>query len=72
MKGRHPFDPNSEADEDEIVDNVVNSEPDWTGLDPQAADLIRKMLSRNPNDRPSAREVRDSSWLQVTERPHSC
>ncbi|CAM9387977.1 unnamed protein product [Sphacelaria rigidula] len=72
VKGRHPFDPNSEADEDEIVDNVVNSEPDWTGLDPQAADLIRKMLSRNPNDRPSAREVRDSSWLQVTERPHSC
>lgn len=71
MKGHHPFDPTSEADEEEIVENVVRSEPDWTGLDPQAAALIRKMLSRDPNDRPSAREVRESSWLQVTDRPRA-
>ena len=63
VKGHHPFDPSSEADDDEIAESIINSEPDWDGLDSQAAQLIRRMLARDPVDRPSAEEVLHSSWL---------
>ncbi|CAN0345640.1 unnamed protein product, partial [Hapterophycus canaliculatus] len=64
VKGHHPFDPTSDADDDEIADSILNDEPDWDGLEPKAATLIRQMLSRDPKDRPSAREVLQNSWLQ--------
>ncbi|CAN0177033.1 unnamed protein product [Scytosiphon promiscuus] len=64
VKGHHPFDPTSDADDDEIADNILNDDPDWDGLEPKAATLIRQMLSRDPKDRPSAREVLQNSWLQ--------
>ncbi|CBN78811.1 conserved unknown protein [Ectocarpus siliculosus] len=62
--GHHPFDPTSEADDEEITESILHSEPDWDGVEPKAATLIRRMLSRNPEDRPSAREVLQNSWLQ--------
>lgn len=68
MKGYHPFDPTSDADDEEIVDSILHSELDWDlemeGVEPKAASLIRRMLSRDPEDRPSAREVLQNSWLQ--------
>lgn len=64
VKGHHPFDPTSLADDEEIADSILHSEPDWDGVEPKAASLIRQMLSRNPQDRPSAREVLQNSWLQ--------
>lgn len=62
--GHHPFDPTSEADDEEITESILHAEPDWDGVEPKAATLIRRMLSRNPEDRPSAREVLQNSWLQ--------
>lgn len=62
--GHHPFDPTSEADDEEITESILHSEPDWDGVEPKAATLIRRMLARNPEDRPSAREVLQNSWLQ--------
>lgn len=62
--GHHPFDPTSEADDEEITESILHSEPDWDGVEPKVATLIRRMLSRNPEDRPSAREVLQNSWLQ--------
>lgn len=47
------------------MESIVNSEPDWDGLEPQAAQLIRQMLARDPADRPSAREVLQNSWLRL-------
>lgn len=64
-KGYHPFDPNSDSTDEEVVEAVITSEPDWDGLEPGVADLIRKMLSKNPVDRPSSREVLQNPWLQV-------
>ncbi|CAM9853234.1 unnamed protein product [Ectocarpus fasciculatus] len=62
--GHHPFDPTSEADDEEITESILHAEPDWDGVEQKAATLIRRMLSRNPEDRPSAREVLQNSWLQ--------
>lgn len=64
VKGHHPFDPTSDADDEEISENILYSDPDWDGVEPKAATLIRQMLSRNPEDRPSIREVLQHSWLQ--------
>ena len=64
MKGHHPFDPTSDADDEEISENILYSDPDWDGVEPKAATLIRQMLARDPQDRPSAREVLQNSWLQ--------
>lgn len=64
--GYHPFDPSSDSDDDEITVSILTSEPDWDGLEPQAAQLIRQMLARDPADRPSAREVLQSPWLQLS------
>ena len=44
---------------------VVTSDPDWEGLEPHAAQLIRRMLSKDPARRPSAREVLQHQWLQL-------
>lgn len=72
VKGHHPFDPSSDADEDEIVENVIHADPDWDGIEPQAVDLIQKMLSRNPSFRPTAQEVLESEWLRADSRDCRC
>eukprot|EP00903_Cladosiphon_okamuranus_P007694 g7456.t1 len=64
VKGHHPFDPTSDADDEEISENILYSDPDWDGMEPKAATLIRQMLARDPEDRPSAREVLQNAWLQ--------
>ncbi|CAM9765607.1 unnamed protein product, partial [Discosporangium mesarthrocarpum] len=70
VKGTHPFDPTSKAGDEEIAANVRQAEPDWEGVEPRAANLLRRMLARNPADRPSAREVLESPWLrQIDQDP---
>ncbi|CAM9218957.1 unnamed protein product [Discosporangium mesarthrocarpum] len=64
LKGTHPFDPTSQANEDEIKANVIGACPNWEGVDPLATALLSRMLAPNPADRPSAREVLESPWLQ--------
>lgn len=70
MKGYHPFDPTSDADENEIIENIVHAAPEWEGIDPQAVFMIQKMLSLDPKDRPTAKEVLTSKWLQATNGNH--
>lgn len=67
-KGYHPFDPTSDSTDEEIVEAVITSDPDWDGLEPRVAHLIQKMLSKNPSDRPSAREILQNPWLQVANK----
>lgn len=70
VMGHHPFDPTGEATDEEIMESIVNSEPDFEDFDPQAEKLIRQMLSRDPASRPSARDVLQSPWLQVAAHAH--
>ena len=35
----------------------------WHAISPDAKDLVNWLLEPNPDDRPSAREVLDSSWI---------
>ncbi|CAM9190438.1 unnamed protein product [Choristocarpus tenellus] len=64
VKGTHPFDPTSQAGREEIEANVKQAKPDWEGVEPRAAALLCRMLALNPADRPTAREVLNSPWLQ--------
>lgn len=67
--GYPPFDGDSDA---EIVDNILNSRPNfnpiyWNQVSISAKNLVRKMLSKNDKFRPSASEVLHHRWIQSRE-----
>ncbi|MBA0587897.1 calcium-dependent protein kinase 26 [Gossypium raimondii] len=56
--------------EEEIFDEVLNGEPDftsdpWPSISESAKDLLAKMLVRNPRKRITAHEVLRHSWVQA-------
>ncbi|XP_052875228.1 calcium-dependent protein kinase 26-like isoform X6 [Gossypium arboreum] len=56
--------------EEEIFDEVLNGEPDftsdpWPSISESAKDLLAKMLVRNPKKRITAHEVLRHSWVQA-------
>jgi calcium-dependent protein kinase len=55
------------------VHEIVHSHPDftgapWEGRSPQAITLIKKMLSKNQKDRPTAEQILSDPWLMAYNR----
>lgn len=44
--------------------NLHFNEEDWALVSPEAIDLIRQMLTKDPTKRPSASECLNHKWLQ--------
>ncbi|XP_063239085.1 ribosomal protein S6 kinase beta-2-like [Bacillus rossius redtenbacheri] len=52
LTGSLPFDPEDEGDRKKIVMNIINQEPQYPPyLSPEAADLLRRLLSKMPHQR---------------------
>ena len=51
-----------------LISQIQNEEPDYEFLssaDTHLADLLKKMLSKSPGDRPSASECLKNPWLDT-------
>lgn len=60
-----PFDGDSDKDFLRSVSRVKYSfpSPQWDNVSPDAKNLIRKLLSKNPKRRPTASEALADDWL---------
>ncbi|CAM9428899.1 unnamed protein product, partial [Hapterophycus canaliculatus] len=68
LTGQHPFGANSDLSEAEVAQRVTEMEPDLKVLrhvSPEGKDLVRRLLARDPEDRPSARRVLSHPWLRA-------
>jgi len=72
LAGRFPFDDRDSPRSpslSKVWKSILTDEPDFTskrmpeGVTPEATDLIRRMLSKDPKDRPSASECLADVWL---------
>jgi calcium-dependent protein kinase len=44
--------------------NVSLKDSEWSTISPEAKELIRKMLKKNPAERISAQEAYENVWIQ--------
>ena len=68
--GYPPFNGNSN---DEIYNNIKNSQPyfygeDWKDITPEAIDLLQNMLNKNENKRFSANQCINHKWFKLLEK----
>eukprot|EP00903_Cladosiphon_okamuranus_P008825 g8452.t1 len=66
LTGRHPF--GVDLSEKEFARRVAEVEPDLKFLrhvSPEGKDLVRRLLARNPEERPSAQQVLSHPWLRA-------
>lgn len=66
LSGRPPFDGN---DDREIVKSVkignyTMTGPEWKNISKEAVDMIKKMLTYDPNNRISAEDALNHSWIK--------
>ena len=66
LSGRPPFDGN---DDREIVKSVkignyTMSGPEWKNISKEAVDMIKKMLTYDPNNRISAEDALNHPWIK--------
>ena len=64
LTGYHPFD----GDNDEMSTNIEFNdlrfpEDSWNEISAKAIDLIRMILNKDPQNRPTAKEVGNHIWL---------
>lgn len=68
LVGYHPFDPEGEASEKEILSNMkagkieFDSE-EWKGVSEQAKSLVKQMLCKDPNQRMKANQIVTHPWV---------
>jgi calcium-dependent protein kinase len=63
LRGRRPFTSSVYRD---LANEIVSGEiSDWGNMHPDAIDLVQKLLTRDPEKRPSASEVLRHPWLAV-------
>ncbi|CAN0223392.1 unnamed protein product, partial [Discosporangium mesarthrocarpum] len=68
LSGRHPFDTSRGLGEEEVARRVTSEEPDLQGMrhvSPEGKDLVRRLLAKDPRDRPSARQALTHPWFQA-------
>jgi len=66
LSGTHPFKANNNFD---LASNILNSDVKFTGIEwysvsKPAKMLIRSMLQRNPQMRPSLEDILNSKWIK--------
>ncbi|KAF4147352.1 Protein kinase domain [Phytophthora infestans] len=66
--GTHPFDPTDDATDDELQQRILKGEFDcesvgWVCMSDSARDLIRRMLTVDPEKRISASQVLQHEWI---------
>lgn len=64
------YPPFAGSNRSEVLRNVLKADvkfrgPEWKLVSPEAKDLISRMLIKNPNKRPSARDVFRHPWIQM-------
>ena len=77
LTGAHPFDPDAERSEPELHAAVRAADVDletetWAAVSPQARELVRSLLQRDPTKRCTAAELVSHPWVQgrnVSSRP---
>ncbi|CAM9735020.1 unnamed protein product [Pylaiella littoralis] len=68
LTGQHPFGANSDLSEAEVARRVAEVEPDQKVLrhvSSEGKDLVRRLLARDPEDRPSALQMLSHPWLRA-------
>ncbi|CAM9392460.1 unnamed protein product [Sphacelaria rigidula] len=70
LTGRHPFDTDVDMSEEEVAYRVTHEEPDLRSrgirhVSPEGKDLVRRLLAKDPEDRPSARQMLAHPWLRA-------
>ncbi|CAM9512573.1 unnamed protein product [Ectocarpus sp. 8 AP-2014] len=73
LTGEHPFGAHSDLSEAELARRVAEMEPDLKALrhvSPEAKDLVRRLLARDPEDRPSALQLLSHPWLRAVVTTH--
>lgn len=73
LSGIHPFDPDGRHTREQIISSIQEgsfsiSDPLWDPVSREAKSILSKLLSRNPEDRPSAMEALHHEWF---ESPHT-
>lgn len=66
LSGIHPF---QLADEDLMLDNIQNAKwdwvgPNWTRISPEAKDLIKNMMQKDPRKRFTIGQCLEHKWMQ--------
>lgn len=64
--GRPPF---GEGASVAVLMSIIKKEPDLEGIDPERTALLRRMLSKDPSARPTAREILDIARIATQPRP---
>ena len=70
LSGRHPFDPDGEAEEPELAARIKAAEwgfghaPCWWNVSDDGKRAVRALLEQSPARRPSASELLRLPWLQ--------
>lgn len=68
LSGVHPFDIDNDASDKEVEERILH-EPvvleggDWDKVSDQGKDLLRRLLSKEPSERPTVTEVLEHSWM---------
>ncbi|CAM9389070.1 unnamed protein product [Ectocarpus sp. 4 AP-2014] len=73
LTGEHPFGAHSDLSEAELARRVAEMKPDLKALrhvSPEAKDLVRRLLARDPEDRPSALQLLSHPWLRAVVTTH--
>ncbi|KAG5186845.1 kinase-like domain-containing protein [Tribonema minus] len=70
LSGRHPFDTHLHQDDEEVERRIVGKEPDYNAhamrhVGPVAKDLLRRMMSKDRRQRPSAKEALSHAWFSA-------
>ena len=68
LVGFHPFDPDGEAGEQQILANMKTGRvsydmPEWQGVSPQAKQLVQSLLQPAPGERCTAAELVSHPWV---------
>lgn len=76
LSGIHPFDPDGRHTREQIIANIQEgtfsiTEPLWDPISRETKSFLIKLLSRNPDDRPSAIEALGHEWFESPHTPRA-
>ncbi len=66
--GRHPYDLDASASEEEVAERILTTQPNFSDpscniVSPAGIDLLKSMMHRDPNQRPTCQGALSHVWL---------